>query len=99
MGDNSSGGAYSYRSSKAAVNALFKSMSVDLKEKNVPVIILHPGIVKTNLDPRWKEEGKGEMKGAVEPEQAASELWQVLSSKGLESTGRFYHRSGEELPW
>jgi len=99
MGDNSSGGAYSYRSSKAAVNALFKSMSVDLKEKNVPVIILHPGIVKTNLDPRWKEEGKSDMQGAVEPEQAASELWRVLMSKGLESTGRFYHRNGEELPW
>ncbi|KAF2829623.1 short-chain alcohol dehydrogenase-like protein [Ophiobolus disseminans] len=99
MGDNSSGSAYSYRSSKAAVNALFKSMSVDLKDKNVPVIILHPGIVRTNLDPRWKAEGKGDMQGAVEPEQAASELWKVLMSKGLESTGRFYHRNGEELPW
>jgi NAD(P)-dependent dehydrogenase (short-subunit alcohol dehydrogenase family) len=99
MGDNSSGGAYSYRSSKAAVNAVFKSMSVDLKDKNVPVIILHPGIVKTNLDPRWKEEGGSDMQGAVEPEQAASELWKVLMSKGLESTGRFFHRNGEELPW
>jgi NAD(P)-dependent dehydrogenase (short-subunit alcohol dehydrogenase family) len=58
IGDNSSGGAYSYRSSKAAVNALFKSMAIDLKSRNVPVLILHPGIVKTNLDPRWKESGK-----------------------------------------
>jgi NAD(P)-dependent dehydrogenase (short-subunit alcohol dehydrogenase family) len=99
MGDNSSGGAYSYRSSKAAVNALFKSMAVDLKKKNVPVLILHPGIVRTNLDPRWKKEGDGDVQGAVEPEQAASELWKVLMSKGLESTGRFYHRNGEELPW
>jgi NAD(P)-dependent dehydrogenase (short-subunit alcohol dehydrogenase family) len=98
MADNSSGGAYSYRSSKAAVNALFKSMSVDLKEKSVPVIILHPGIVKTNLDPRWKD-GNSEVQGAVLPEQAAGELWKVLKSKGLESTGKFYHRSGEELPW
>lgn len=93
-----SGGAYSYRSSKAAVNALFKSIRVDLEEKNVPVIILHPGIVKTNLDPRSKE-GKSEVQGVVLPEQAAGELWKVLKSKGLESTGKFYHRSGEELPW
>jgi NAD(P)-dependent dehydrogenase (short-subunit alcohol dehydrogenase family) len=99
MGDNSSGGVYSYRSSKAAVNALFKSMAIDLKDKNVPVIILHPGIVKTNLDPRWKQEGKSDMQEAVEPDQAASELWRVLMNKGLESTGKFYHRSGEELPW
>jgi hypothetical protein len=35
----------------------------------------------------------------VEPGQAASELWDVLKGKGLESTGKFYHRSGEELPW
>lgn len=98
IGDNTSGGAYSYRSSKAAVNALFKSLAVDLKEKNVPVLILHPGIVKTNLDPRWKD-GTSEVQGAVLPEQAASELWRVLMGKGMESTGRFYHRNGEELPW
>jgi NAD(P)-dependent dehydrogenase (short-subunit alcohol dehydrogenase family) len=98
MSDNSSGGAYSYRSSKAAVNALFKSMAVDLKDKNVPVLILHPGIVKTNLDPpRWKE--GGDVQGAVEPEEAATELWKVLMGKGMEGTGKFYHRSGEELPW
>jgi NAD(P)-dependent dehydrogenase (short-subunit alcohol dehydrogenase family) len=96
MGDNSSGGMYAYRSSKAAVNAVFKSMAVDLKDKKIPVILLHPGIVKTNLDPRNKEGG---VPGAVEPEQAASELWKILRGKGLESTGRFFHRSGEELPW
>lgn len=39
MGDNSSGGAYSYRASKATVNALFKSMAVYLKVKNVPVLL------------------------------------------------------------
>ncbi|KAH7090740.1 short-chain alcohol dehydrogenase-like protein [Paraphoma chrysanthemicola] len=99
IADNSSGGSYSYRSSKAAVNALFKSMAVDLQSKKVPVIILHPGIVMTNIDPRWKERGKESFRGAVEPEQAASELWGVLKVKGLESTGRFYHRNGEELPW
>jgi NAD(P)-dependent dehydrogenase (short-subunit alcohol dehydrogenase family) len=99
MSDNSSGGAYSYRSSKAAVNALFKSMAVDLKDKNIPVLVLHPGIVKTNLDAKWKKGENADVQGAVEPAQAASELWKVLLSKGLESTGRFYHRRGEELPW
>ena len=68
MGDNSSGGSYSYRASKAAVNSLFKSLAVDLKEKGVPVLLLHPGIVKTGLDPRNKEGG---VPGAVEPEMAA----------------------------
>jgi NAD(P)-dependent dehydrogenase (short-subunit alcohol dehydrogenase family) len=93
ISDNGSGGQYAYRGSKAAVNALFKSLAVDLKEKDVSVILLHPGIVKTNMTLGF------EAPGAVEPEQAAAELWKVLMSKGLESTGRWYHRSGEELPW
>lgn len=96
IADNSSGGSYSYRASKAGVNALFKSLAVDLKEKNVAVVLLHPGIVKTNLAGGL---GAGEIQGAVEPEQAASELWRVLMSKGVESTGRWWHRNGEELPW
>ena len=55
--------------------------------------------MKTNLDQTWKKGGGHDVQGAVEPEVAASELWRVLMGKGLESTGRFYHRNGEELPW
>ncbi|KAH6841348.1 hypothetical protein B0T12DRAFT_517835 [Alternaria alternata] len=96
MADNSSGGQYAYRASKAAVNSLFKSVSVDLKDEGVAVLVLHPGIVKTALDAKHKEE---DVPGAVEPEVAAEGLWDVLSKKGMESTGMFFHRSGEELPW
>jgi NAD(P)-dependent dehydrogenase (short-subunit alcohol dehydrogenase family) len=93
ISDNSSGGAYAYRGSKAAVNALFKSLAMDLKEKGVAVILLHPGIVRTNMTTGL------EAPGAVEPEPAAGELWRVLMGKGVESSGRWFHRSGEELPW
>jgi hypothetical protein len=74
-------------------------VAVDLKDKNVPMLVLHPGIVKTNLDIRWKDGGNAGVQGAVELDPAASELWKSLMNKGLESTGRFYHRSGEDLPW
>lgn len=99
MGDNSTGGSYSYRASKAGVNSLFKSLAVDLKEKDVPVLVLHPGIVKTELDPRWKDGGDKVAPGAVEPDVAAGELWKNVLGKGMEASGRFWHRSGEELPW
>ncbi|KAF3048129.1 hypothetical protein E8E12_010633 [Didymella heteroderae] len=99
IADNSTGGMYSYRSSKTAVNMLFKNLAIDLKDRKVPVILLHPGIVKSNLDQKWKDGGNEDVGGAVEPDVAASDLWKVLMSKGLESTGKFYHRSGEELPW
>ena len=94
IADNSSGGAYAYRSSKAALNAISKSMAVDLKAKGVIVLILHPGIVKTRLDPTSHE-----LEAAVMPEVAAKELWEVCKSKGMEGSGRFWHRTGEELPW
>ena len=99
IADNSTGGMYSYRSSKTAVNMLFANLAVDLKDKNVTVILLHPGIVKSNLDQKWKDGGNEDVTGAVEPDVAASDLWRVLMGKGMESTGKFFHRSGEELPW
>ncbi|KAJ8115561.1 hypothetical protein OPT61_g2820 [Boeremia exigua] len=74
IADNSTGGMYSYRSSKAAVNMVFKNLAVDLKDKSIPVILLHLGIVKTNLDRNWKDESNDEIKGAVEPDIAASDL-------------------------
>ena len=43
IGDNSTGGSYAYRASKAAVNSIGKSMAMDLKDKGIVVCLLHPG--------------------------------------------------------
>jgi NAD(P)-dependent dehydrogenase (short-subunit alcohol dehydrogenase family) len=94
IADNSSGGYYAYRASKTAVNSFFKSFAVELKEQDVIVTILHPGFTKTNLNADiWK------IPGVVEPEVAASGLWEVVKTKGLEETGKFWHRDNFELPW
>jgi NAD(P)-dependent dehydrogenase (short-subunit alcohol dehydrogenase family) len=93
IADNSSGGGYAYRASKAAVNAEFKNIAVDLKEKGVMVSMLHPGFVRTALaGPPWHKE-------SVEPEEAAGKLWGWLKGKGLDDSGKFWHREGMELPW
>lgn len=94
MGDNSSGGTYAYRASKAALNSLSKNLAVELKDKNLPVIMLHPGFVKTPLNP--KVEGNKE---AIEPDEAAQKLWKLFQSKTLQDTGKFWHRDNYELPW
>ncbi|KAF3000431.1 hypothetical protein E8E14_004691 [Neopestalotiopsis sp. 37M] len=97
IADNATGGLYAYRASKAAVNAVCKSMSVDLGGRGVVVVILHPGIVRTGLDPgSAAHQAGGE---AIEPDEAAEKLWKVMRGKGLENTGRFWHREGHELPW
>ena len=94
IADNSSGGYYAYRASKTAVNSFFKSFAVELKDQEVIVTMLHPGFTKTNLhESIWK------IPGVVEPEIAASGLWKVVQEKGLEDTGKFWHRDNFELPW
>lgn len=94
IADNSSGGYLAYRASKTAVNSLFKTIAVDLADKDVIVTMLHPGFTRTNLDPDIEK-----MPGVVEPEEAASKLWKLLQSKGKEDSGKFWHREGMELPW
>ena len=94
IGDNTSGGMYAYRSSKAAANSIGRSMAMDLKEKGIPVLLLHPGFVRTGILPS--------MDGPefVNPEEAATKLWiNVVKPKGLNETGTFWHREGHELPW
>lgn len=94
LADNTSGGAYAYRASKTAVNSFFKTFAVELKPHDVVVTILHPGFTNTNLNPDLKN-----IPGVVEPEVAAKGLWKIVQEKGLEDTGKFWHREGSELPW
>ncbi|KAI9656212.1 MAG: hypothetical protein M1821_004875 [Bathelium mastoideum] len=95
IGDNSTGGNYAYRSSKAAVNSIGKSLAMELKTQGVTVLLLHPGIVRTNILP-----AEVMPPDAVEPEEAARKLWEnVVKGKGIEETGTFWHREGYELPW
>lgn len=95
IADNATGGSYGYRSSKTALNQIGKNLAVELRDKGVVVSILHPGIVRTNI----LGAAGAEIKEAVEPEEAAGKLFEVLKGKGIEDTGKFWHREGYELPW
>lgn len=88
--DNSSGGVYGYRMSKAALNMAGKSLAHDLRGRGVAVAILHPGMVKTDMI-------RGH--GQIEPEVAAHQLVDRLEAVTLETSGSFWHANGERLPW
>ncbi|MEO7199104.1 MAG: SDR family NAD(P)-dependent oxidoreductase, partial [Dokdonella sp.] len=90
VADNSSGGRYGYRASKSAVNAIGKSLAVDLEPRGIAVFLLHPGFVSTDM-----VGGNGE----VSPEHAASQLVDRLDSLTLAQTGTFWHANGSQLPW
>ncbi|HTQ04014.1 MAG TPA: SDR family oxidoreductase [Polyangiaceae bacterium] len=88
--DNSSGGAYGYRMSKAALNMAGKSLAVDLKAAGIAVAILHPGMVRTDMTGAH---------GQVAPLDAARGLLARLDELTLETSGGFWHANGEVLPW
>lgn len=90
IADNGSGGHYGYRMSKAALNIAAVSIARDLKPQGIPVVILHPGMVKTDMIG-----GRGQ----VEPEEAAHGLLARIDGLTLEQSGAFFHQNGEELPW
>lgn len=90
IADNGSGGAYGYRMSKAALNMAAVSVAHDLKSQRTAVVILHPGMVKTDMIG-----GRGQ----VEPDDAATGLLARIDDLTLETTGKFFHQNGEELPW
>ncbi|EUC41259.1 hypothetical protein COCMIDRAFT_106638 [Bipolaris oryzae ATCC 44560] len=89
---NSAGGAYAYRASKAALNAVVRSFVIDAPR--VQFLLLHPGRVETGLV-AWKEEG------AVSVEESVGDCLKVLERMGEEEweSGRLVDRFGEEIGW
>jgi len=90
MSDNGSGGSYGYRASKAAVNAVGKSLSIDLAPRGIAVLLLHPGFVATDM-----VGGRGD----VQPAESAAGLVERIDELGLADSGSFWHAKGDPLPW
>jgi len=90
IADNDSGGRYGYRASKAALNALGRSLAIDLKERGIAVAQLHPGYVKTRMV---------NFGGLITPEESVLGLTERIANLNLENSGSFWHSNGEELPW
>lgn len=90
IGDNTSGGYYGYRMSKAALNAAGMSLALDLRARGIAVITLHPGFVRTKMTGG---------SGMVDPDESARGLLARIDELSLETTGRFLHMDGTPLPW
>ena len=90
IGNNTSGGSYIYRSSKAALNAGAKSMALDLKGIGVKVILLHPGWVRTDM---------GGANAEITVEQSVAGMVTLIERLGIDESGSFFNYRGEMLPW
>ena len=88
--DNTSGGSYIYRSSKAALNAVTKSLAEDLRPHDVICVVLHPGWVRTDM---------GGPNGLIDTHTSVLGMRTVLNNLDLGKTGNFYTYDGSIIEW
>jgi NAD(P)-dependent dehydrogenase (short-subunit alcohol dehydrogenase family) len=90
IADNSGGGSYMYRSSKAAVNMVVKTLAIDLKPAGIIAVVLHPGWVKTDM---------GGPNALISATRSVSDMRDVISGLTLSDSGKFIAYDGQAVPW
>ncbi len=88
--EETSGGYYAYRMSKAALNMAGNNLAHDLKSRGITTVLLHPGYVKTKMTG---------FNGEITPEVSAQGLIKIIDELKIEESGSFWHTNGRELPW
>lgn len=88
--DNGSGGSYIYRSSKCALNAVMKSMAIDLGSEGFTCVNLHPGWVKTEM---------GGPNAEITTAESVKAMFDILDSVTHADSGKFYDIDGSLIPW
>ncbi len=90
IGDNTSGGAYGYRMSKAALNMGARSMATDLRPEGIRVAVINPGWVKTDMG------GDG---AQIDVATSAAGILSQLEMLSAENSGEFLDFGGKRWPW
>lgn len=90
IAENTSGGCYLYRSSKAALNMVVKSLSIDLAPRGLLTAALHPGWVQTDM---------GGPNALITTQQSVAGMRQVIEQLTSQQSGGFYAYDGKEIPW
>jgi NAD(P)-dependent dehydrogenase (short-subunit alcohol dehydrogenase family) len=84
------GGRYFYRSAKAGLNALVKSLAIDLAPRGVVCIALSPGWVRTEM---------GGPDAPLTVTESVTGMRQVIDRLDPGKTGGFLHYDGSVMPW
>jgi NAD(P)-dependent dehydrogenase (short-subunit alcohol dehydrogenase family) len=89
IGD-SSGGAYVYRSSKAALNMVMHNVALDLRPRGVICVVINPGWVKTDM---------GTERAPLTPAESITAMRKIFDGLTLEDTGKFLNWRGGTYEW
>jgi NAD(P)-dependent dehydrogenase (short-subunit alcohol dehydrogenase family) len=88
--DNTSGGSIAYRSSKAAVNMVMRSLAIDLAPRGITCVVINPGWVLTDM---------GGPNATMTPAESVERLRDLIATLGPAQSGRFLNYDGREYPW
>lgn len=88
--ENTGGAMYAYRSSKTALNQVVKSLSIDLLDRGISAIALHPGWVLTDM---------GGPNALIDASTSVSGLIEVMDQVSIKDTGNFFNYDGSMIPW
>lgn len=90
IAENTEGGWYGYRASKAALNMLNRTLAVELGSEGFICVVIHPGWVRTDM---------GGPEAPLSPEQSVSGMLNVIDRLTMEDNGRFLDYNGQTMPW
>ena len=88
--DNGGGGQYIYRSSKAALNAAVKSLSIDLAGEGFSATLLHPGWVQTDM---------GGPNALIDTDTSVDGMLALIDQPGASTNGKFLAYDGKSIAW
>ncbi|REC95848.1 SDR family NAD(P)-dependent oxidoreductase [Kushneria indalinina] len=99
IGDNELGGWYAYRASKAALNMLMKTASIEFKRRNPQAIVLclHPGTTDTELSRPFQARVPAQK--LFTPDFVAERLLEVINRRTPDDSGAFYDWNDTPIEW
>ena len=90
IADNTSGGAFAYRSSKAAVNMVMRSLAIDLAPRGITCVVVNPGWVRTDM---------GGLHATLTPAESVTMLRRLIETFEPAQSGKFFNHDGREYAW
>ena len=90
IGDNSEGGSYAYRATKAGLNAAMKSLAVDWKDSGITIALFHPG---------WVQTAMGGPDALIDVATSVTAMRKKMDQLTPADTGSFFNYKGDTLPW
>src|SRR6266852_3670459 len=90
IGETNQGQHYLYRSSKAALNMVVRTLALDLRDRGITAVVLHPGWVQTDM---------GGSQAPLKAPESIRGMLKVINGLSLRESGKFFSYDGSEIPW